>query len=266
MLTSSNLLWAALAIGAVTGMRSMLAPTLVSRALSERDDLHGAGEAARLLTSDSAQTFLPVLAAGEIAGDKMPFAPDRTIVPSMMFRAVSGGVSAAALAGVRREPVLLPALLGATAALLASKIGLSLRKTLSAAFAAQRRTWHRRRSPGPESGPKRAAPGAGREPTPALRCERVGWASAHQRGCACGGGLKPTLRAERDAAWKGDNFVRPVLTLPGESRQLGRWITQMRSRHSPDSRVPTPGATSGVLAPWPLLPAPVGAVVAVVGG
>lgn len=126
MNASSNLLWAALAIGAVTGMRSMLAPTLVSRALSERDDLHGAGEAARLLTSDSAQ--MPVLAAGEIAGDKMPFAPDRTIVPSMMFRAVSGGVSAAALAGVRREPVLLPALLGATAALLASKIGLSLRK------------------------------------------------------------------------------------------------------------------------------------------
>src|SRR3989344_5556303 len=116
MSTSSNLIWAALAIGAVTGMRSMLAPTLVSRALSERDDLAGAGEAAQLLTSDTAQTFLPVLAASEMIGDKMPFAPDRTIVPSMMFRALSGGASAAALAGVRREPVLLPALLGATAA------------------------------------------------------------------------------------------------------------------------------------------------------
>ncbi|WP_278396769.1 DUF4126 family protein [Stutzerimonas kunmingensis] len=128
MSTSSNLLWAALAIGAVTGMRSMLAPTLVSRALSERDDLAGAGEAAQLLTSDTAQTFLPTLAASEMIGDKMPFAPDRTIVPSMMFRALSGGVSAAALAGVRREPVLVPALLGATAALVASKVGLSLRK------------------------------------------------------------------------------------------------------------------------------------------
>jgi uncharacterized membrane protein len=125
---SSNLLLAALAIGAVTGMRSMLAPAMVSRALSERDDLSGAGEAAQLLTSDAAQTFLPVLAAGEIAGDKMPFAPDRTIVPSMMFRALSGGVSAAALAGMRREPVLVPVLLGAAAALVASKIGLSLRK------------------------------------------------------------------------------------------------------------------------------------------
>ena len=87
-----------------------------------------AGEAAQLLTSDTAQTFLPVLAASEMIGDKMPFAPDRTIVPSMMFRALSGGASAAALAGVRREPVLLPALLGATAALVAARVGLGLRK------------------------------------------------------------------------------------------------------------------------------------------
>ena len=86
MSTSSNVLLAALAIGAVTGMRSLLAPTLVSRALSERDDLHGAGEAARLLTSDAAQAVLPVLAAGELAGDKLPFAPDRTIAPSLRKR------------------------------------------------------------------------------------------------------------------------------------------------------------------------------------
>jgi len=46
----------------------------------------------------------------------------------MMFRALSGGASAAALAGVRREPVLLPALLGATAALVAARVGLGLRK------------------------------------------------------------------------------------------------------------------------------------------
>lgn len=81
-----------------------------------------------MLTSDTAQTFLPVLAASEMIGDKMPFAPDRTIVLSMMFRALSGGASAAALAGVRREPVLLPALLGATAALVAARVGLGLRK------------------------------------------------------------------------------------------------------------------------------------------
>lgn len=128
MRTSSNLFWAAVAIGAVTGMRSLLAPAMVSRALDGRDDLDGAGEAAQWLTSNVARKALVPLAASEMLGDKMPFAPDRTIVPSMMFRALSGSVSAAALAGVRREPVLLPALLGATAALIAAKVGLGLRK------------------------------------------------------------------------------------------------------------------------------------------
>lgn len=128
MSNSTSLLWGALALGAVTGMRSMLAPAMVSRALAARDDVDEADEPARTLASHRAQQFLMPLAAAELLGDKMPFAPDRTIVPSMMFRAVSGGVTAAALASARREPVWLPALIGATAALIASEIGLKLRK------------------------------------------------------------------------------------------------------------------------------------------
>jgi uncharacterized membrane protein len=128
MTTSSNILLGALALGVVTGMRSMLAPALVSRALAEREDLEDADEPARSLASHRAQQFLLPMAAAEMLGDKMPFAPDRTIVPSMMFRAVSGGVTAAALAGARREPVWLPALVGAAAALVASEVGLRLRK------------------------------------------------------------------------------------------------------------------------------------------
>lgn len=128
MSISSNLFWGALALGAVTGMRSMLAPAMVSRALAARDDMDEAGEPAGTLASRGAQRFLLPMAAAELLGDKMPFAPDRTIVPSMMFRALSGGVTAAALASARREPVWMPALVGATAALLASEIGLRLRK------------------------------------------------------------------------------------------------------------------------------------------
>lgn len=128
MTISSDLFWGALALGAVTGMRSMLAPTMVSRALAARDDMVAADEPARTLASHRAQQFLMPMAAAELLGDKMPFAPDRTIVPSMMFRAVSGGVTAAALASAKRESVWLPALIGATAALVASEIGLKLRK------------------------------------------------------------------------------------------------------------------------------------------
>ncbi|TCD22326.1 DUF4126 family protein [Pseudomonas sp. IC_126] len=128
MTISSNLFWGALALGLVTGMRSTLAPTMASRALAAHDDIDEADEPARTLASHRAQQFLMPMAAAELLGDKMPFAPDRTILPSMMFRALSGGVTAAALAGARLEPIWLPALIGATAALVASEVGLNLRK------------------------------------------------------------------------------------------------------------------------------------------
>ena len=128
MTISSNLFWGALALGLVTGMRSTLAPAMTSRALAARDDIDDADYPARTLASHRAQQVLLPMAAAELLGDKMPFAPDRTIVPSMVFRALSGGVTAAALASMRREPLLLPALIGATAALVSSKIGLGLRK------------------------------------------------------------------------------------------------------------------------------------------
>lgn len=128
MTSSTGVLLGALALGLVTGMRSTLAPAMTSRALAAHDDIESADEPARTLASHRAQQVLLPMAAAELLGDKMPFAPDRTIAPSMMFRALSGGVTAAALASMRREPLLLPALIGATAALVSSKIGLSLRK------------------------------------------------------------------------------------------------------------------------------------------
>lgn len=128
MTTASNLLWGALAIGVVTGMRSMLAPAMVSRALADRPDIGEADEPARTLSSHRTRQFLMPLAAAELLGDKMPFAPDRTIAPSILVRALSGGASAAALAATRRQPVLVPALIGATAACVAAKVAIGLRK------------------------------------------------------------------------------------------------------------------------------------------
>ena len=133
MTMSSNLFWGALALGVVTGMRSMLAPAMVSRTLSAQEDIDVAAEPARTLASPRAQQFLLPMAAAELLGDKMPFAPDRTIAPSMLVRALSGGLTAAALAGIRRESVWMPALLGAGAALVASEVGIHLRKRCGSA-------------------------------------------------------------------------------------------------------------------------------------
>lgn len=111
-------------LGAIAGMRSLSAPALVRR---ERDSSH------------SAAWLLPVLAAGEMAVDKLPWTPDRTRPLSLAGRAASGAVVAAAVAGGDRRHVLGAALLGAAAA-------------VAAAFAAHRlRRWAGRRSDAPDA-------------------------------------------------------------------------------------------------------------------
>ncbi len=50
----------------------------------------------------------------------------------MLVRALSGGLSAAALAGARRQPRLLPAMIGATAACVAARVAIGLRKRYAA--------------------------------------------------------------------------------------------------------------------------------------
>ena len=70
MTTLSNVLWGALALGLVTGMRSTLAPTMTSRALAAQDDIDEADEPARTLASHRAQQFLLPMATGELLGDK----------------------------------------------------------------------------------------------------------------------------------------------------------------------------------------------------
>lgn len=58
-------------IGAVAGLRSMLAPALVSRAL-ENAGAAGHGLAGRALASPAAGAILPVVAALELLADKLP--------------------------------------------------------------------------------------------------------------------------------------------------------------------------------------------------
>jgi len=73
-------------LGGVTGARTFLAPA----ALALRGRL---GKAAKFA--------LPVLAAGEIVGDKLPIAPPRIEGPGLVGRVVSGAISGRVSGGVR---------------------------------------------------------------------------------------------------------------------------------------------------------------------
>lgn len=83
---------ASFGIGFVTGLRSMTASAALSWAASLGRTRIGwipAGGRVRALATAAA--------VSEMAGDKMPFAPDRRIVPSFLLRIAIGGVGGAAL-------------------------------------------------------------------------------------------------------------------------------------------------------------------------
>lgn len=114
----------ALLIGLVAGQRSMM-PLAVLAGAARRGALPPDALGAKLLRSPHAAAGAVALAAGEIAGDKMPDAPDRIIVPGLIGRALTGGFAGAALAS--RDRRAMGALLGAAAALGSSFLGFHAR-------------------------------------------------------------------------------------------------------------------------------------------
>lgn len=104
-------------VGTIAGMRSMAAPALVSRRLSQQTVRRR--DAVPFLSSSRAATLLTALAAGEMVADKTPFVPDRVAPMALAGRALSGALTAAAVAG-RRGKVSLGAALIASAAAVGS--------------------------------------------------------------------------------------------------------------------------------------------------
>ena len=92
---------------------------------------HGAG-ARRWLATPVARLALGALAAGELWGDKLSVAPDRTVPPGLAARALTAGLAGAALAprGRARQG----ALLAATTAVGSSYVTLAIRRRAMARF------------------------------------------------------------------------------------------------------------------------------------
>ncbi len=117
----------ALGLAAVTGLRSMAGPALLSRAV-RRGDVGGLrGTPFAALGSPKVSAALQLLMVGEMIGDKMPFAPSRTSAPALLGRALSGALVGAALfASAERRPAS-GAVLGVLSAIAAAYVGEGLR-------------------------------------------------------------------------------------------------------------------------------------------
>ena len=113
--------WGSFGIGFVAGLRSMTASAALSWAASLGRTRIGwipAGARSRSLATTAA--------LAEMAGDKMPFAPDRRILPSFLARFAIGAVGGAALAG-RDAPLLDGALYGIAGAAVGTLLGRAAR-------------------------------------------------------------------------------------------------------------------------------------------
>ncbi|HET9449601.1 MAG TPA: DUF1990 family protein, partial [Aggregicoccus sp.] len=115
-------------LGVLAGMRSMSAPALVSRRLSQSPGPR-LGALSRALASPWAPRVLGLFALGELVADKLPFTPARVTAVPLAGRILGGALAAgASVSGRRLGPVLGAAALGAAAAVASSWAFYSLRR------------------------------------------------------------------------------------------------------------------------------------------
>ncbi len=126
-----KLIWKALGLGAVAGMRSMTAPALLSKTLSKTPNVIPVDTPFGKLCSPEAAKVLSVMALGEMVVDKLPTTPDRTLPPSVAFRMLSGALVGSALLASRKESRAAGAVAGALGALVTTYGMFHLRRTLS---------------------------------------------------------------------------------------------------------------------------------------
>jgi uncharacterized membrane protein len=94
--TRDNMVYtAASAIGILAGIRSMTAPAVLTRVANDC----GAAPASAFgfFGSPHAKTALQVMAVGEMVADKLPFIPNRTALPSLTVRILTGAVCGATI-------------------------------------------------------------------------------------------------------------------------------------------------------------------------
>jgi uncharacterized membrane protein len=112
----------ALALGAISGLRSASGPAFVARAASSGDmDLSGTTLA--FLGSPRLSKALTTMQLGEIVVDKLPIAPGRTALLPLLGRAASGGLVGGAVFISEDRRAVTGALLGSSAAVAAAFAG-----------------------------------------------------------------------------------------------------------------------------------------------
>ena len=117
------------ALGAVAGLRAMMAPALLSYAAATRHDKTGLGHG--FLASPIISVASALLSAGELVADKLPTTPNRTETVGLAARIVSGATVGGLICAADKKSVATGAALGALAAVAAAYAGQETRRAIS---------------------------------------------------------------------------------------------------------------------------------------
>jgi uncharacterized membrane protein len=121
----------ALQLGIVAGMRSMMAPAFISHKLAQFHPTLPASSKLGFLTSPTTARVLKLLAGGELLGDKVPGAPDRTVAPQFAGRVLAGAMSGAAFSKAEGQSVSYGALVGGVGAVVGTLFFFHVRQWLT---------------------------------------------------------------------------------------------------------------------------------------
>lgn len=120
----------AFGLGVVAGMRSIVAPALLSHKLVRTVPIKQPTEPIHYLAQPPAEMALKVLAGVEILADKIPNGPDRTIPPQFGFRIASGATCGAFLSQVEGASAPVGALAGGLGTVVGTLVFFHLRQWL----------------------------------------------------------------------------------------------------------------------------------------
>ena len=117
-------------IGAVAGLRPMMALAVIARALRRGWIRPGRSPFARIVSA-SASKRLAELAISELIADKLPFTRSRLNPGPLASRVVSGAICGVVIHGTLKQPVAQGAVLGGLGALAGATAGYHIRQRLN---------------------------------------------------------------------------------------------------------------------------------------
>jgi uncharacterized membrane protein len=120
----------AVGIGAVAGLRTLVAPAALAWAAKHRWIRRGNSPFAAIVSA-KVSTRIIDLALSELIADKLPFTPSRLKPGPFAARILSGAVCGAAIYGVVEQPLKEGAILGGLGATAGALAGYHVRKRLS---------------------------------------------------------------------------------------------------------------------------------------